>query len=277
MKKVLLLLALALGGATYAAEALPLFNATLTIGKEHRFVLVDAAGKTSGFLALGESFAGYKLKHYDAKTGALEVEKDGVTTKLTLVSDAAIANAPAVPTRATLADAEEVFRVMRFDDMMKKILDGQKKGMMPMIQQQMAQAMSRMGANLSDEDKAALREMQGKLLDQTFSAITSPEMRAEMAKIYSEVFSKEELNSMAGFYGTPAGQALVDKQPEVQQKMMSVMMPMIMKSQQSAQKEMSEFMMGLRAKYASPSASGSSAAPANVPAPAPAPTPAPKP
>ena len=275
MKKLLLLLALALGGAAYAAEPLPLFNATLTIGKEHRFVLVDSAGKTSGFLALGESFVGYKLKAYDAKTGALEVEKDGVTSKLSLVSDAAIANAPAVPTKATLADAEDVFRVMRFDDMMKKILDGQKKGMMPMMQQQMSQALSRMGANLSDEDKAALHAMQNKIVDQTFSAITSPEMRAEMAKIYSEVFSKEELNSMAGFYGTPAGQALVDKQPEVQQKMMSVMMPMIMKNQQSAQKEMAEFMMGMKAKYSGSSSPASSAAPASVPAPAP--TPAPKP
>jgi hypothetical protein len=139
-----------------------------------------------------------------------------------------------------------------------------------MIQQQMAQAFSRAGANLSDEDKVAISAMQSKMTDQTFNAITSPEMRGAMAKIYSEVFSKGELNNMAAFYGTSAGQALVDKQPEVQQKMMTVMMPMIMQSQQAAQKEMMEFMNGMRAKN---NPNGAAPGGAQVPPPA---APAPK-
>lgn len=270
MKFRFLILALAASLALHAADLPPIFNATLTVGSENRFVLISAAGKSSEFLKLGQTFDGYTLKAYDAKAGALDLETGGKLVRVTLVGDAAVGNAPAAPTPATMADAQEVFRVMRFDEMMKKIMDGQKKAMLPMIQQQMGQAMARIGPNMSDEDKAALTAMQGKMMDQTLGVITSPEMRDAMAKIYSEVFSKEELNSLAGFYSTPGGQALVDKQPEVQQKMMGVMMPLIMKNQQGMQKEMAQFMTGLRAKY---SPAGGATAPAGVPASAPAPKP----
>jgi hypothetical protein len=261
--------------ALHAASDLPVFNATLTVGKEHRFILISPAGKTSAWLKLGEAFEGYQLKAYDAKASALDLEHDGQAVRVTLVADAAVTNAPVAPTPATIADAEEVFRVMHFDEMMKKILDGQKKGMLPAMQQSMKQMMGRFGDALSEEDKAALSALQSKIAEQSLNAITSPEMRSAMARIYSEVFTKDELNSMAGFYSTPAGQALVDKQPDVQQKMMSVMMPMIMKNQMAAQKEMADFMGGLKAKYSNPGAAPG--APAAAPSASPAAAPAPKP
>jgi hypothetical protein len=121
--------ALSLSNGLRAASDVPAFNATLTIGKENRFVLVSPAGKASSWLKLGDTFEGYKLKKFDAKEPALELERDGEVTRIVLVSDAATVNASLAPTPATLADAEDLFRVMRFEDMMKKIMDGQKKGM----------------------------------------------------------------------------------------------------------------------------------------------------
>lgn len=265
MKKLLALLAVFSAAAAFAADQVPLFNGTLAIGHETRFLLVSPAGKTSPWLKIGDTFEGYAVKAYDAKAAALDLEREGKTMRVGLVADAAVANAPAAPTPATLADAEEVFRVMRFDEMMKKVLEGQKKAMGPMMQQAMAQGLARAKMNLSDEDKAAYAAMQAKLLDQTLGAITGPEMRAAMAQIYSDVFSKEELNSMAAFYGTPGGQALIDKQPEVQQKMMGVMMPLIMQNQQAAQQQMGNFMSGLKAKYSAPGAAAAAPAPAAKP------------
>jgi hypothetical protein len=248
MKLRLFLLALASSLALCAsATAVPIFNATLTMGKDHRFVLVSEGGASSSWLKLGDVFENYTLKAYDVATSTLDLEREGKVTKVKLVSDASVANAP-MPTKATLADAEDVFRVMRFDEMMKKVMDGQKKAMAPMMAQGMAQGVK--GLNLSPEDQAALSALQAKIMDRSLSAITSPEMRSAMAQIYSDVFSKEELNSMSAFYGTPGGQALIDKQPEVQQKMMGVMMPMIMQSQQASQKEMRDFMVALKAKNA---------------------------
>ena len=127
MKLRLTFLALASAIALRAADALPQFNATLTVGKEHRFVLVDANGKASSFLSLGESFAGYTLKSYDAKTGALELERDGKVSTVTLVADAAVSNVPAAPLPATIADAQAVVNKMHFEEMMDRAIDGQRK------------------------------------------------------------------------------------------------------------------------------------------------------
>lgn len=255
-----LLLALITAVALRAADSVPLFNATLTMGKEHRFVLVSEVGKTSSWLKLGEAFEGYTLKAFDAATSTLDLERDGKTVRVKLVSDAAVANAP-TPTKATLADAEAVFRVMRFEEMMGKMLDQQKKSMGPMMQQSMAQMAARM--KLSDEDKAAFMAFQTKAFDDLMGSIMGPEMKTDMAKAYSEVFTKDELGSLAAFYGTPAGQALVDKTPEVSAKIQAVMMPRLTQGMQKMAQASKDFSAELAAKHA---AAAGPAAPA-VPVP----------
>ena len=61
--------------------ALPIFNATLTVGKEHRFLLISALGKQSGFIRLGDTFEGYTLKAFDAQATVLEMERGGKVTR----------------------------------------------------------------------------------------------------------------------------------------------------------------------------------------------------
>src|SRR4051812_10926598 len=99
-------LALSLPNALRAADDLPIFNATLTVGKEHRFILV-VGSKTSAFLKVGDTFEGYAVKAYDPKAAALALEKDGKKLKVPLASDAGVANAPAgsaSPVHATIED-----------------------------------------------------------------------------------------------------------------------------------------------------------------------------
>jgi len=71
---------------------------------------------------------------------------------------------------------------------------------------------------IPDEDRERYLAMQKKLMDEMFDSLSGPEMRNNVARIYSETFTKDELSSMSAFYATPAGQAVVAKQPEVQQK-----------------------------------------------------------
>lgn len=273
MKKIASLLCAALlAVAARAAEALPQFNATLTVGKEHRFVLIGDGGKASGFLNLGEKFEGYTLKAYDAKSGVLDLERDGKVTQVSLVGNATIANGPGATTatKATAADAEELLKMMRFEEMLGKMMDAQKRALGPAMQQSVSQSLARANINLSPEDRAALDTLQSQMVGDVLGAITGPEMQSAVAKIYSDTFTKEEMNSMAAFYATPAGQALNDKQPVVQEKMMEVMMPLMMQRQQAAQQKMAGFMNELRTKYR-PGAPGAPAAnPGSTPAQAPA-------
>jgi hypothetical protein len=224
-----------------AADALPVFNATLTMGKESRFVLVNAAGKTSSFLGLGETFDGYKLKSYDAKSGVLEVERDGKVSRLTIVADAAVKNAPTV-TRATIEDATAVLNAMNFEQMMDKTMAGAKKQQAAMVDKMMGQ----MGG--PGVDREAVVEFQKKVMNEMMSAVTGADMKNDMARVYSDVFTKEELQQLGAFYASPLGQAFSDKQPVLAEKMNEVMMPRMMAVMPKVQQMAKEFQMQQKAK-----------------------------
>ena len=241
----LTLLALASAIALRAADALPLFNATLTVGKDHRFVLVDATGKASSFLRLGEKFDGYTLKAYDPKTGALELERDGKVSRVTLVADAAVGSGGAVPMPtmpATLADANTVLNKMRFEEMMDRVIAQQRKAMAGSFEQGSA----RMIAQGADKQEVAAH--QKKVMDEIMSAMEPQLLKEEMAKIYSEVFTKSELDGMAAFYSTPLGEAISTKQPDVQEKLGAVIQKRMMDIMPRVQQMGREFAAQQKAK-----------------------------
>ena len=237
----LLIIALATAVALRAADSLPLFNATLTMGKEHRFVLVSEAGKTSGWLKIGDAFEGYTVKAFDASTSTLDLERDGTTVHVNLVGDATVKNAP-MATRATLADAEALLNKMHFEEMIEKALAGQRKMMASMVDQMAAQN-NRPGVNKED-----MIAFQKKLMDEVMSALGGASLKNDVAKIYSEVFTKDEMDSLSAFYGTPAGTALIAKQPEVQQKMQEVMLPRMQAMMPKIQQMARDFAADQKAK-----------------------------
>ena len=262
MKKIALLFGAALFAATaFAAESLPLFNATLTVGKEHRFVLANQTGKTSSWLKLGEAFEGYTLKSYDTKAGTLEVERDGKATKLSIVSDAAIGNSPAAAMPATLADAEAVLNKMHFEEMMERAMDRQKK----MIASQFQKMSSQMAAGGADPVEVAA--FQKKITDEVFSVLDGKTLKGDVSKIYSEVFSKQELEQISAFYSTPLGEMLNAKQPEVQDKLGAIIQGRMMEVMPRVQQMGRDFAMEQKAKHEG----GQAAAPAPLPKPAPKP------
>jgi hypothetical protein len=256
MKLRPLFFALACAAAVRAADVLPVFNATLTVGKEHRFVLIDAGGKASSFLGLGESFAGYKLKGYDPKTGVLELEQDGKVSRVSIVADAAVTNAPGAKAPATIADAEGVLNKMHFEEMMDRALQGQRKVLAAQFQKMTGQ-MTEKGA-----DPADVAGFQKRLTDEIFSALDAKSLKDDVSKIYSEVFTKQELDDLAAFYTTPVGQMLTAKQMDVQEKMGVVMQTRMADMMPRIQKLSQEFAADQKAKRA---AAGGAPTPAPAP------------
>lgn len=261
MKKLLTLLFVALSAAAFAAENVPVFNATLTVGRQNRFVLIGVDGKPSSWLKLGDTFDGYTLKDFDAKADALDLERDGKVTRVTLAADAAIAAGQMAATPATLADAQGVLDKMHFEQMMSRMMD-QQKAMMGRMFTQMAPK------NLSPEEKSEFIEFQKKMVDHLMSAMGMDNLKDDVAKIYSEVFTKQELDSLGAFYATPAGEALTEKQPIIQQKMQEVMMPRMMAAMPKIQQMSKEFAAKMKAQH-----EAAAAASAPVPTAEPAPTP----
>ena len=244
MRLLLFLALLSSVMAARAADAVPLFNAILTVGKEHRFVLVDGSGRASSFLSLGESFAGYTLKAYDPKAGTLELERSGAVTRVALVADAAVANASPVGTRATTADAEAVLNAMNFEQMMERTKAGVRKQQAAMIERMMGQFQT------PGVDREAVVQLQRRMLDEIMGALDFVEMKKEVAKIYSEVFTKEQLQSLGAFYASPTGQSFSEKQPEVAEKMNALMIPRVMAVMPKVQQLAREFAEEQKAKRA---------------------------
>ena len=242
MKKIIpILLAVLTAAVAYAADQVPLFNATLTMGKENRFMLVSTAGKSSSWLKVGDVFEDYTIKAYDAPSSTLDLERDGKTVKAKLVSDATVTNAIA-PAKSTVEDAQALLNKMHIEEMIEKSLAGQKKAMAGMFDQ-MAGKMNQPGVNKED-----LVAFQKKLMDEMMSALNAGEMKNDVAKIYSEVFTKDEMDGLAAFYSTPTGEALIAKQPEMQQKMQAVIMPRIMAMMPKVQQMSKDFAAEQKAK-----------------------------
>jgi len=241
---------------TPASDAPPELRGVLISGADQRFALTLPGGARTAWAGIGESFEGWKLASYNQADETLVVKKDGREVSIKLASS----KVGAADNKATIADAEEVFRKMNFDEMLGKIMDQQKKSQLNMMRQMLARNPPKDG---SQDDRMAL---QTKIMDVMFGELKPEAMRADIAKAYSDVFTKDELAGMADFYGTPAGQALTAKQPELQQKMMEIMQPRLMAGMQKAQQLQQEFAQQQQAKQQAQQEAAPAAAPA-APAP----------
>ncbi len=204
----------------------------LSTGNERRFALAAPGGDTA-WVSIGDNFAGWKLTDYHPAEDVLVLTKNGQSANVHL-SGSVIGTSTSDNTKATLADAEEVLNKMKFNQMMDRIMEQQKKAAANMVKQLAAQT----GGAGNSED---LQAFQARLMDTMFAELNADAMRPDIAKAYSEVFTKEELQAQAAFYSTPVGQAMVDKTPDLQQKMTEIMTPRIMAAMPKVQQMTKDF------------------------------------
>lgn len=262
------LFSVVLASSTFAADAAagsapdtpPQLRGLLSADGERQFSLVAPGGAAPKWVKLGATFDGWELADFKAADESLILKKGGRTVVLKMETSV-IGNAPGSAAKATLADAEEVLRKMDFERMMTRMLDQQKAAMANMTRQ-MSQGAG--GNAVAREDMAAFQK---KTMDMIFEAMNFPEMKNDMAKVYSETFTRDELRGLSDFYSTPAGQAMVEKQPEIAQKLNEMMMPRMMAAMPKIQAMGKEFAAEQAAKRR---AGGGAANPAPVPAPTPA-------
>ncbi len=231
----------------------PELRGLLASGGERRFALFMPSDGQTAWVGIGGSFAGWNLSAYRQAEDALVLVKDGREVLLKLSSS----KIGVADEKATLADAEAVLGKMKFEEMIGKVLAQQKQMMLGMTKKMMG--------NPKGMDQAAYAAFQSKVSDAMFAAMKPEEMKADFTKIYSEVFTKSELQGLADFYGSTAGQALIDKQPEIQQKSMAVMMPRMMAAMPQIQQLSAEFTKEQAAKQATAAASATPAPAAPTP------------
>ncbi len=224
LKTLILAAIVATSSAAFAAESAPLtFNGVLTLSNAQHFGLVNEGATRTGWVKLGDEFDGYTLKSYDAPSKTLTLEKGGKTYTVALANSNFDGSAKAVAgTKATLADAEAVFANMQMEDMLAKVLEKQMSAQNKMMAANMEK---QLGGKI---DPAEMEAFQKKIYETMLEAMNPEQMKNDMVQLYAENFTKEELSAMAAFNSTPAGKAMIEKQPMIQGRIQEMMMPRIM-------------------------------------------------
>jgi len=118
----------------------------------------------------------------------------------------------AQPTRASL---ESLFQLMRVDTMIDSVYDNTQKSMSQVFAKDAADH----GAS------PARQRIQAQAMADTMALVRSEYnwavMEPEMIAAYQNTFTDEEVTAMINFYATPAGQAAINKMPQLTQALMA--------------------------------------------------------
>jgi uncharacterized protein len=213
----------------------PELRGVLLLGGEKRFNLSNGSGAESAWLKVGETYAGWRLEEFDAERETLTLRKLDRKLEVRLAESKVLDSGATKGTPATLADAEAVMQKINLDEMLDKVMEQQKK----MGAQISKQVVSQLGASAAQSEEAAA--LQAKVLEVLFPKESVDQMKKDITRIYSEVFTKEELQGLSSFYGTELGRSMIEKQPLVQQKTSEAMMPMIQKNMGKMKAVIAEF------------------------------------
>jgi uncharacterized protein len=222
----------------------------MDLGTGKRFLLASPGGAENKWAAVGDSVGDWKISEYRDQDRTLVLHRDdGKELDLSLASSPATGE----DAKATLADAEAVLRKMDFNKMISRVIEQQKQAMANMTRQ--------MAANMKGVDPQAFADYQKKVMDLVMSSLDPKQMEADTASIYSDVFTKGQLDGLSDFYDSPAGQAYIDKQPEIQTRMQQAMMPRIMAVMPQVQAMAQDFAKQQKAAAAAAAGTGAGASP----------------
>ncbi|HEY2469445.1 MAG TPA: DUF2059 domain-containing protein [Terracidiphilus sp.] len=142
--------------------------------------------------------------------------------------------------QATTEQLSKLFDVMR----VKEQVQSMRKIVPSMVQQQIQAAMKQTetnlpaGTRLTDDQRERLQQVMTKYVGKAMDLYPSDEMLTDMNGIYQRHLSKEDVDGLITFYGSPAGQHLLDAQPLIAREFMPIVMAKVQERSQAMTKEM---------------------------------------
>jgi hypothetical protein len=182
------------------------FRGLLMAGPQRLFLLAGPDKRQSDWIAIGESFEGWTVAGYREADSELRIRaSDGTETSLTLASSKVV---PAV-LAANLGQARAAVLRMRWEEKLNMIFASSRKNFAATFREGLKAA--GLPADTPEEDLRAEAE---KLVELYFSGLRTPDALEALASIYQETYTLDELNGIADFTDTVAGQAEIEKGPE---------------------------------------------------------------
>lgn len=135
-----------------------------------------------------------------------------VSALLLICGSAAAAPSAAKPVDEKIMLSIELMQIMNFDKTMQS-MQGQMRGMMEEQFKSYAAC---------EAAQPVLEEFSGRLTDRMMGYLTDEELKVDIAAVYADVFTVEELRGVVDFYRSPLGKKLVERMPELMQKSMVI-------------------------------------------------------
>jgi hypothetical protein len=114
------------------------------------------------------------------------------------------------PDPANVELAQQVIKAMHADRMFDQ--------MSAQMQQVAAQSTNLNSANLTPQQKALAQKITSQITALSMDAAKG--LLSKMDVIYAEVYSEAELKAMKAFFESPEGASMIEKQPQIMQKLM---------------------------------------------------------
>lgn len=207
----------------------------LDMGSKQLFSVSTAGGASTAWVKIGDGFGEYEIVSYDPEKQVLTVVRDEQEIKVPMAGVSQAAAHPEGTMDERIAEARRIMHVMNFEETLDRTIEAQMKGMTNVMRQQMQQMSP--GEEVDEE----LLNFQMKAMEEMFADVDWSTIKEGLINVYAEVFTKDELTGIVDFYATPAGQASLDKAPELNMKTMEIMTPMIMDASKNMQEKMVKF------------------------------------
>lgn len=114
-----------------------------------------------------------------------------------------------------LIKAELLLTAMHVEQQQKEMMDQ----MTQMVIGQVKQQMQKQGS-VSDAEMAKMEERQKHLFALVAETTSWKHMKPVFVRAYADTFTETELDGIIAFYATPAGKAMITKQPSLNTKIM---------------------------------------------------------
>jgi uncharacterized protein len=138
----------------------------------------------------------------------------------------------AMAASATDQQVDHLMEVMRVEQTLNAIL--------PQIRASQQQMVSQLTADksLTDEQRKRLDAFLDRSSERAATALAWKNMQPVYRDIYRQTFTAEDIDAMVAFYGSQAGQNLLDKMPQLMQNSMAAVQKLLVPMLQGMQKDL---------------------------------------
>ena len=131
------------------------------------------------------------------------------------------------------ASSADIARLLEVMDM-RSMMDSMLKQMSEVQEATITQAF---GSDLSDKDRAEMSDFMRRTNAKVHARLSWDRLEPLFSRVYTQLFSRREVDAMIAFYGSPAGQRVVAKMPALMQNTLGAVQRMVVPMLQQTQRD----------------------------------------